>query len=284
MYRLWAAGWKLSAEGASSLEARLLEDPEDLDARITLVGYYSRHQERRLVAHGVWFVDHHPALEVWPLVDVFADELSQAWQRVLAQRPDDVKVLANASVYFARGDRAMAASLLQRGSDLEPSLAHWHASLARVGVTPLPELGLAIALAASAEERFGYLLEAAEVALSARDRILGTFYAERVLELAPTVAGAWNHGDGVHHAQIILGKLALAAGDLEGAKARLLASTDVPASSQVSPDQTLAAALLERGERDAVLAYVDACRAFGASFGELGALHRDAPPQLRVVK
>jgi hypothetical protein len=57
--------------------------------------------------------------------------------------------------------------------------------------------------------------------------------------------------------------------------------------SSFGPDQDLALALVARGERDAVLAYAEACKhSFGAGLGMLGALFRTLDgesPRLQVV-
>ncbi|MBA3539304.1 MAG: hypothetical protein H0T79_06720 [Deltaproteobacteria bacterium] len=63
----------------------------------------------------------------------------------------------------------------------------------------------------------------------------------------------------------MLGHIALASDDVERAKAHLAASVATRGSPQMNsfgPDFDLAAALLARGERDAVLRYLDTCTRF----------------------
>ena len=63
----------------------------------------------------------------------------------------------------------------------------------------------------------------------------------------------------------MLGHLALGAGDAEEAKAHLLAAGQTPGSPQLNsfgPNVVLAKELLDLGEREAVLAFLAACRRF----------------------
>ncbi|HTL33164.1 MAG TPA: hypothetical protein VL326_08570 [Kofleriaceae bacterium] len=134
------------------------------------------------------------------------------------------------------------------------------------------------------------MIDAAKAAFFANDFERATTYAARVLADAPRFEGTWNHGNGLHHAHILLGRVALNRDDVQAAKEHLLASSRVPTSPQMSsfgPDQDLALALVARGERDAVLAYAEACKhSFGAGLGMLGALFRTLDgesPRLQVV-
>jgi hypothetical protein len=71
--------------------------------------------------------------------------------------------------------------------------------------------------------------------------------------------------DGIHKGNIVLGRLALRAGDSEGAKAYLLKSARVegsPVLGSFGPNMTLAKELLEKGEQKAVLEYFDLCDEF----------------------
>lgn len=71
--------------------------------------------------------------------------------------------------------------------------------------------------------------------------------------------------DGIHKGNIVLGRLALRAGDAEGARAYLLKSARVegsPVLGSFGPNMMLAKELLEKGERDVVLEYFDLCEKF----------------------
>jgi hypothetical protein len=74
---------------------------------------------------------------------------------------------------------------------------------------------------------------------------------------------------------MVLGVIALRRGDMLQAKQYLAASGKTKGSPQLDsfgPNMSLAKALLEKGERDAVLDYFEACR----TFWKMGAKQLDA--------
>ncbi len=91
--------------------------------------------------------------------------------------------------------------------------------------------------------------------------------AEKML-VKNTDTSSWNYGNVINEANTILGRVALREGDTEAAKAYLLESADTTESPQLvsfGPSFLLARELLERGERDAVLQYLDAVATFWAN-------------------
>lgn len=89
--------------------------------------------------------------------------------------------------------------------------------------------------------------------------------AEELERLAPQYAKDWNYGNAVQDFNIVLGRLALKAGDVEAAKKHLLAAGGSPGSPQMNsfgPNMTLARDLLAKGEKKVVLEYFDLCKKF----------------------
>jgi tetratricopeptide (TPR) repeat protein len=71
---------------------------------------------------------------------------------------------------------------------------------------------------------------------------------------------SFNYGNTIHDANTLLGRIALMEDDLEEARAYLIKSGECPTSPQLSsfgPTYALAQELLERGEKDIVLDYLD---------------------------
>ena len=103
-------------------------------------------------------------------------------------------------------------------------------------------------------------------------RAMATELAE--LSASPTFYRR-RRGDGIHQSQIILGRIAHGEGRSDAAKTHLLAAADVdgsPVLGSFGPNMALAKELLEAGERDAVLAYLDACTRFWEhDYGQLAA-------------
>jgi hypothetical protein len=69
-------------------------------------------------------------------------------------------------------------------------------------------------------------------------------------------------GEYIHRGNIVLGRIALAANDLQQAKAHLIEAGKAPwviSNEDKQPDMTLVADLLDRGERGAVIEYLKLC-------------------------
>lgn len=84
-------------------------------------------------------------------------------------------------------------------------------------------------------------------------------YANLALEGGPGDGDLW------HQANVVLGRIALAEDDVARAKEHLLAAAGVegsPVLGSFGPNMALAKELLERGEREAVLEYLDLCARF----------------------
>jgi hypothetical protein len=82
------------------------------------------------------------------------------------------------------------------------------------------------------------------------------------------VEGSWMAGNIVHNANQVRGRVALRRGDVAAAREYLAAAGDTPGSPQLNsfgPRFTLARELLERGQTEAVLAYLGAVRRFWAN-------------------
>lgn len=114
-------------------------------------------------------------------------------------------------------------------------------------------------------ERFHALPRAAKSALEAGKTEEARKLAEELGGLAPKYTNDWNYGNAIQDWNQVLGRIALAEGDIGEAKRRLLASADSkgsPVMNSFGPNMTLAKELLEKGEKDVVLQYFDRCAKF----------------------
>ncbi len=114
-------------------------------------------------------------------------------------------------------------------------------------------------------ERYFALGRAAKAALKAGRSAEAEKLAKELLGAAPNYKGDWNHGNAIHDANQVLGKIALAAGDFEAVEIHLLASVDSKGSPQLNsfgPGMSLAGGLLAEGGKAAVLRYLERCRTF----------------------
>jgi hypothetical protein len=124
------------------------------------------------------------------------------------------------------------------------------------------------------DKRRLFLRDLATAAFDAGETAKASRYANELLSPS-SAAQDWGRGNEIHVGHLVLGRLALRAGDLAAAKQHLLESGQTPGSPQLSsfgPNMLLAKELLERGERKAVVDYFVSCAKFWRSGRERGAL------------
>ncbi|MDB5350985.1 MAG: hypothetical protein JWN86_2232 [Planctomycetota bacterium] len=111
------------------------------------------------------------------------------------------------------------------------------------------------------------LLAKAKAASDAGDTDLATKYASELLA-KNTDKASWNYGNVVYEANEILGLAALKKGDMASAKRYLIAAGRTPGSPQFDsfgPEMTLAQRLLDKGEKETVLEFLDLVAKFWAT-------------------
>jgi hypothetical protein len=112
--------------------------------------------------------------------------------------------------------------------------------------------------------RYAMLTYAAKLAVKALEWGDGRSYAQELLS-SSTDPKNWNYGNAIFFANMVLGQVALHQGSVDAAKAYLLAAGKTPGSPQLNsfgPNMSLAKALFEAGEHQAVLTFFDECSAF----------------------
>ena len=288
------AGGALNDEQARALEAALQAKPDDLAARSKLLGYYSlrasqsSEARRSKQAHVLWLAQHHPEAEIasTAYAALYAgfdgeayDKAKVLWLEQAKQRATNVRVLDNAARFVQFEDAAKAEELWLQAQALEPSSSHWPTELGHLYKRRLVRLERdQSVVAAKALQYFERALEvtdsrdtilgdAATVALEAGDAAKANAFA---LELLASPAEGWNSGNALHHGNLVLGRLALQAGNLPEARQYLLKAGRTRGSPQLNsfgPNMRLAKELLAKGERDAVVEYLQLC----ARFWEMGA-------------
>lgn len=274
-------GRSLTEEDADALEAAIGVRPDEPGIRVVLVGFYFRrtsHVTERALEHVSWLVHNHPdldglsALPVWAFDPDEKRAMARLWRHATEQHPDDAAMLVRAhkTGFFDPND---AESLIQHGLRLAPDDVYWPIALGQSRRKAARE-------AATEAARMQLLREAS--AAYARGAELDTIPRDRVFWLNNAAKLAFAGGDGegartsattalaelrddmgrdfvMHDANIILGHVALAANDVAAACRHLAAA----AFHTPQPDEDLALALLARGERQAVVAYMSAFRTLG---------------------
>lgn len=148
----------------------------------------------------------------------------------------------------------------------------------RVPFTPVQEQALlAIALerarqdlaaveeAATPEEEFHALPDAAMAAWHLREIDVARRLADRVLSVAANFRDNWNFGNAINVGHNVLGLVALHDGLIAEAVLELHEAGETPGSPQLDsfgPSMQLARALARQGEFPAALEYLEQCRSF----------------------
>ncbi len=290
-------GAHLSQQQAQQLENDLKQNPGDLSSRTELIGYYfdqigSMSARKALQRHVLWVISNHPEASIAgippatlnPHQDGKAYHRAVAlWKQAVAAHPSDPAVIRHAADFFFLSDPPFAKSLIEKGQGLEPKNRYWSMRLgesyslqARKAHGPdcarLYGESLAAyqdAYARTQNDRTkSYLLNFLAIsALDAGEAAKAKSYAERALDAAKKWPKDWNAGNDVNQAYTVLGLLALREGHVDEAKACLIASAKTKGSPQLKsfgPNMSLAWALLQKGEKKAVLQYLDLCGHFWA--------------------
>lgn len=90
-------------------------------------------------------------------------------------------------------------------------------------------------------------------------------FANESLRTAEEYKNNWNYGNAIHKGHLTLGRVALRKGNIDEAKNQLLLAGSTPGSPQLDtfgPNMTLAKELLEAGEKETVLKYIELCEEF----------------------
>lgn len=291
--RYQTAGMALTAEEAAELEAGLAAAPDELAARATLASFYMRERTKAAraakVPHVLWIIRHHPTSPVAglpacrlmrPLDGERYDEGRELWLEQVERHAFEPQVLGNAANYLMVTDRDLARDLLLRAKELDPAnpwwprqlgylywldqQARWKADWRASAAKALSELETSLA-GAGTEHRWTTLIWVATAAFDAGVFDKAERYAFELLEMAAGREGHWNHGNAIHHANLVLGRVAMASGNAVLAADYLLAAGRTPGSPQLDafgPGMALARRLLDAGERDAVLEFLELCGEF----------------------
>jgi tetratricopeptide (TPR) repeat protein len=296
--RAAADGSALSPEQAQQLEKQLVQHPDDLSARSKLLGYYllrafdtpsARSARQR---HIFWIIAHHPEAAIAGTPEVYIDQwtdgaaFTQAkrlWLQQVSAYPKNAKVAGNAAAFLLLSDRALSERLFKRAQALAPSDPDWAQQLGHLYQLQMSSLSgperQAMARQALAQYEawfhlqrepqndYSALDDMAMVAFEAGAWEKARQYAVQLLNWA-TSAGAnpsSRAGNAIHKGNLVLGRLALRAGDVPKARSYLLAAGRTPGSPQLDsfgPNMTLAREFLKHGERNVVLQYFQECAAF----------------------
>jgi hypothetical protein len=265
----------------TQLEADVRDHPENIDNRLSLIGYYSWNGKTaldrlRLRTHVLWMVENHPehAATAEPALRDLPDdpegnvEILKLWTKNLESRGDDFNVLKNSEKFFFSKNPVEAERILHRLYEKDPTNREWPNELCRLytmfGI-PGEQNNDA---AKTATEAYSRVLEVTRDP-KARQSLAGDMadadFKAGNMEGAAALARIYLESpdrSAIQRANTMLGRIALRAGDTDGAKQHLLDSAKPPAAVYVSvagPMLVLAKELLDKGQREIVLEYLQDC-------------------------
>ncbi len=201
----------------------------------------------------------------------------QLWLSQIETHPENIEILGNAASFLTLSDRTKCGELLRRAKTLEPDNPRWTERLAHLyslemkGKDPAARRDWAAMAQADYESglglyrdervRLGRLPDLADAAFEAGNYAKARTYASELVSRADTL----QREEATFYGNQVLGRLALVDGNVDGAKAHLLASAETkgsPSLCSFGPSMVLARELLARGERDVVLDYLQRCSSF----------------------
>ena len=291
--RLAMEGVLLSAEEAGKLEEQLKQNEDDVVLRTQLLGHYSSKRFRSDTArrarqqHVLWIIENRPDAEVaglsYAVLDPYLDlkvysSASALWRKQVDRRSNDARILGNAANFFLLHEKDFAESLLKKARAIEPSNPHWARQLGHF----YKRKSHFQSSAENRKEAAAQSLEYFEEVLGATRRESGNVYlladiAQMAIDAGETekaethatdllvISSGDQRGHAIHHGNLILGRVALKRGEIEGAKKYLIAAgktSGSPPLNSFGPSMALAKELLEQGEQNVVLEYFDLCKKF----------------------
>ncbi len=272
------SGKRLTKVDAENLETLILSEPENVNARISLVGYYWLHSQRfdprriesiMWLKHVEWLICYHPghAILYWPeanwMIGLDRDidnRLTELWEIAISGASSDPKVLRNAASFFAQRDTSrsleialQARQLDSQSLDLRRDCAGYLSLLSRrkmCGEETERLVRLNEELLSLDPGDLDVLQTIVYLSYQQENLAAARIYAQSILQI--------KNSDQFAHT--IMGLLHLSEGSIEAAKGELDASVGEVTSIPSPFEFALADALLRRGQRDVVCRFLGRCR------------------------
>lgn len=289
-------GLNLSPEAAEELGRKADADFEDFESRIPLLAYYEAKGRRSPVASEAhqqlvfWLIQNHPSSPVAgrreARIDIIKNPNGYAkakdlWLDSAVTHRENAMVLGNAAQFLFYPDMVIAERFLKKARVIQPNNAEWSRQLGRVyyrqskratgkerqklAAKALTEFERTMELDEDPLQMYFLLHDIPRVSLEAGSTQKAEQYANQLLKMSKEEDYSWNNGNAVHHGNLVLGRLALQAADVEKAKSHLLEAGKTRGSPKLNsfgPNMTLAKELLEKGEKEVVLEYFELCAKF----------------------
>ena len=283
-------GREVTANVVSELEQAVQYEPGNVALRLLLLNYYrrapaelgGRDQYRQ---HVRWVVENRPdvAVVMGPEIDLdpkqdasVYTEIRHVWLRHIDARQSNAAFIGQAARHFCFREPELAETLLTKAQALEPENPRWREERAHLlslhqpiakklerKTSELSELEEALRLTKKGHKRIPILVDLARAALEEGDVNKAHAYAGESLEESAKLNLCKE--EATHYGNLVLGRLALKAGNVDIARRHLLESARTsgsPVQRSFGPNMMLAKELLDIGERSAVIEYLKLCTRF----------------------
>jgi hypothetical protein len=294
--RLSSLGRRATTETVEKLERMAEASPHDIAVRILLVSFYWRLRSlsieygQALQRHVYSIVSTCPESEFAGSAEICVDpnddrvaytRLRELWLKHVGTFPDNKTILDHAARFFALSEPGLSKHLLELARKLEPSNPEWLRRIAHLEMLGLQSqskevrrakarsaminLENAISSMKTQEQRSRLLTELGKAAFEAGELEKASAYASELLNSVSRESIQGDVGDSVHRVNTILGRIALAEGNKDRAKTHLIESARVsptPVLQSFGPSMQLAHELLQLGERQVVIDYLNMCASF----------------------
>jgi hypothetical protein len=141
--------------------------------------------------------------------------------------------------------------------------------------------------AVTKEQRFYALDDAAKESVVSGRIDDARKYAYELIALAPEFKDNWNYGNAIQDGNLVLGRIAVQEGRIDEAKQRLLDAGKSPGSpvmDSFGPNMSLANDLLQNGQQEVVLRYLEQCHTFWKNHDETLDMWREDIQAGRIPK
>lgn len=288
----------ISPSDAAELQRLLVQTPDDIHVRTSLLRYYFRlhiYDARRSARdqHILWLIRHRPEADILNRPEAYLDRIldrasyalaKQIWLQHLEVRDSNTAVLRNAACFFEHEDFDFSASLWLKCAAMDPENMCWIHDLgmayfrriagcepggaeAKVWATKALNAFEKALGSARGEQRYELLRVAAWAAMYAGQMDKARNYALDLIDVAVEAAPhtVVDVGRLVHHGHLVLGHVALDEGRFEAASEHLLKAAKppcTPALKSFGPNMSLALAMLKRNRPAPAIAYLQECAKF----------------------
>lgn len=292
-YKLGSKGGKMTPDEAAKLEKKLAKNPDDLNVAVQLLGFYflahdddAREKSEKLILS---LIQSHPEAAIFETpyanlnkgLDNNYAEAQKLWAQQVEYNPENTAVLMNAAASALSSDKAVAEKYFLQAQALDPDNPEISERLARgyrlsrysdkgtdksdLAAKELAELTKAYNNSDSINQdaMLPYMTIATleipgELDLADRN-------ADLMISMSGTSSKDWNTGNLFYYGYFTKGMVALKNGNADKAAEVLLKSAETSGSPQLNsfgPNMSLAKALLEAGQKDAVIEFLGKCGKF----------------------